>query len=145
MGKLGGGSGIGHLWMCSKTPDTFYGFADMLPSNICAYLSQHALTTFQSGIISPSSSVSLLCPICAHFSPTSPNWFHSNTMRSCLTPAFLSFTSLHPLLSKSIFTLLSLFVTLCSDRHLWLFLSCALWSFCMHTCESTGIFCYACE
>lgn len=90
-------------------------------------LSQHALTPFQCGIIPPSSSVGLLCSplsICLHFSSTSPNWFHANTLHSCcLTPAFLSFPGL---LSKSIFTLLSFtfcFVTLCSHRHLWLWLN----------------------
>ncbi len=61
-----------------------------------------------------------------HFSSTSPNWLHSNTLHSCcLTPAFLSFPGLPALLSKSIFTLLGFtfcFVTLCSQRHLWLWL-----------------------
>lgn len=55
-------------------------------------LSQHALTTFQSGIISPSSSIS---PVCPHLSCRSPDWFHSNTLlSSCLAPAFLSFPGL---------------------------------------------------
>lgn len=55
-----GREAAGHLWPCSRrTPDTLYGFADKLPSNICANLRQHALTAFQSGIISRSSSASL--------------------------------------------------------------------------------------
>lgn len=59
---------------------------------VISNLSQHALTTFQSGIISPSSSIS---PVCPHLSCRSPDWFHSNTLlSSCLAPAFLSFPGL---------------------------------------------------
>lgn len=70
----------------------------MLPSNICTTLSQRALTTFQSDIISPSSSVCFALH-CIH-------WFHTNALHlCCLTPAFLSFPGLPALLYKSKFTL----------------------------------------
>lgn len=79
MGKLGGGSGIGHLWLCScKTPDILYGSADTLHSYICANLIQHALTTSNLASFALHPPCSTLS-ICLHFCSMSPNWFHPNT------------------------------------------------------------------
>ncbi len=126
MVKLCGGSGIGHLWLCShKPPDTFYGFADTLPLNICANFSQHALTTFQSGIVSPSSSVSLLLSV--HLSPFLLHISQLVSSKHAVHMLFnprISFFS-WPVRSALYIYICSLqlhvlFATLCSHRHLWL-------------------------
>lgn len=56
-------------------------FADILPSNIGSKFSQLPLTAFQSGVISPSSPISLLC------SALSPFLFHISLLVSFKQPS----------------------------------------------------------
>lgn len=100
-------------------------------------LSQHALTTFQSGIISPSSTISLLCS----------TW--SVRLHVCVRVALqpLHFF-LSSLLFKSIFTLFSftycpwpfVFINTCGFGSK----TCAYDRSCLRAHESTGIFYHVC-
>lgn len=126
MGKLGGGSGVEYLWLCSqKTPDTY------IDSNICANLSQHALTNFQSGIIVY---LALHCP----FVSISPlhlltGFIHHPPLLFNPCICFFSWPVRFALYIYIYSAQLPiLFMTLCSHRHLWLWLKelCLMISLC---------------
>lgn len=121
MGKLEGGRGI-WLDICGcaviKIQTHYMVIAETLPFSLCATLSQHSLNLLFNLASFPLHPLLLhFCPIvsiCPHFYfRKSPVWFHAKTLHSsCSTLALLSFSGLHALLSKSIFTLRSF--TCCS-------------------------------